>query len=50
MAPHAHAIEPTPAGCQPIYNGGSICANNGDITINKKVVLMKQNLIKSPFL
>jgi len=38
MAPHAHAIEPTPAGCQPIYNGGSICANNGDITINKKVL------------
>lgn len=32
------AAEPTPAGCQPIYNGGNVCSNNNVITVNKKVL------------
>jgi len=38
LAPQTFAAEPTPAGCQPIYNGGTTCANNSAITINKKVL------------
>jgi uncharacterized repeat protein (TIGR01451 family) len=38
VAPQTFAAEPTPAGCQPIYNGGTTCANNSNLTINKKVL------------
>jgi uncharacterized repeat protein (TIGR01451 family) len=38
LSPQAFAVEPTPVGCQPIYNGGTTCANNSDLTINKKVL------------
>ncbi len=38
IAPQASAAEPTPAGCQPLYNGGTTCSNNSDLTINKKVL------------
>lgn len=34
----AYAAEPTPAGCQPIYNGGSICSNSNVLSVNKKVL------------
>lgn len=34
----AIAAEPTPAGCQPIYNGGTICSNSNILTVNKKVL------------
>jgi hypothetical protein len=38
LTPQARAAEPTPVGCQPIYNGGTTCTNNSDLTINKKVL------------
>lgn len=38
FSPQTMAAEPTPAGCQPIYNGGTTCKNNSDLTINKKVL------------
>lgn len=38
LTPQAGAAEPTPAGCQPLYNGGPICSNNSTLTINKKVL------------
>ena len=32
------AAEPTPAGCQPLYNGGTVCQNSNLLHINKKIL------------
>ncbi len=34
----ALAAEPTPPGCQPLFNGGSVCQNSDVLSINKKVL------------
>lgn len=39
------AAEPTPAGCQPLFNGGSFCQNSNLLTINKKVLSSKVTIL-----
>lgn len=33
-----NAAEPTPPGCQPLYNGGTVCQNSNLLEINKKIL------------
>ncbi|MEK7604906.1 MAG: hypothetical protein AAB478_00070 [Patescibacteria group bacterium] len=32
------AAEPTPEGCQPLFNGGTVCSNSNVLSVNKKVL------------
>lgn len=38
LVTNVSAAEPTPAGCQPLFNGGNVCSNSNLLSINAKVL------------
>lgn len=38
LAVQVRAAEPTPPGCQPLFNGGTVCSNSNVLSVNKKVL------------
>ena len=45
-SPALAATAPTPATCQPLYNGGTFCKNSDVLTINKTV--LKAEVVQTP--
>lgn len=38
LVTQVQAAQPTPEGCQPLFNGGTVCSNSNVLSVNKKVL------------